>query len=357
METRNEINTKLAQWITHRAENQFADDIALVLTYGSVINGTAHEKSDLDCCFIPKTEKGRSFAADFILAGVGYDIFPISWQRLEQIADLNDFLLPILGDSEILYTASESDRSHFLELRHRLAVHLKDNAFSACAAKKRINNAQQLALQLEDADNMKTCRLLGGQILLSLADAVALANGNYYHYGLKKQYEDLRAHFPDLPPAILTAYLGIMQAQKCATVKTNALQMLDFVKQYLQNSDEPSVTKIKTQPVASVCRDISALSCLYEEICSTFLKIYVSCAGHNAPLAFLSAISLQWDLDEAALLGGPDYDVLSAYSFWNLTGFSEKVHQIETSFITFIAQNGGYIKVYSCFDDFCKADL
>ncbi len=87
-------NDRLIRWIQRRAEG-FRGDIAVIAAYGSYINGTANPRSDVDCYFVPKTERGGKFAATFILAGVGYDIFPMNWARLERIADLRDSLTPL----------------------------------------------------------------------------------------------------------------------------------------------------------------------------------------------------------------------------------------------------------------------
>lgn len=60
------VNDKIINWIVNRAEKYYAEDIALILIYGSYVNGTANAKSDVDCYFIPRTERGYQFAADFI---------------------------------------------------------------------------------------------------------------------------------------------------------------------------------------------------------------------------------------------------------------------------------------------------
>ena len=53
MERRKEINGRLVRWIAEKAEREYAEDISLVLIYGSYVNGMANRRSDVDCCFIP----------------------------------------------------------------------------------------------------------------------------------------------------------------------------------------------------------------------------------------------------------------------------------------------------------------
>ena len=76
---RKELNRQVVRWLKERAAGPFAGDLSLVAAYGSHFNGTETEYSDVDCYFIPKTDRGWEFAADFLLAGVGYDVFPLSW--------------------------------------------------------------------------------------------------------------------------------------------------------------------------------------------------------------------------------------------------------------------------------------
>ena len=92
MTKRKEINDKVVEWITNRVKTEYSEDVSLVLLFGSYINGTANSKSDVDCYYIPKTERGYQLGIGFVIAGVGYDLFPISWERVEGIADLQESL-------------------------------------------------------------------------------------------------------------------------------------------------------------------------------------------------------------------------------------------------------------------------
>lgn len=83
-------------WIQNQVTTHYNTDIALVLLYGSVINGTNNDTSDLDCYFIPKTERALKFSQTFIVDGIGYDIFPMHWETVESIANLDHRLLPCL---------------------------------------------------------------------------------------------------------------------------------------------------------------------------------------------------------------------------------------------------------------------
>ena len=106
---------------------------------GSFINGTANAKSDVDCYFIPKTERGYQFAVDFILNGIGYDIFPMNWERVENIANLKEVLLPCIGDVKILFYAEKEDLEKFKRLQNRLRSNLRDVEYTKNIAKERLS--------------------------------------------------------------------------------------------------------------------------------------------------------------------------------------------------------------------------
>lgn len=70
-------NKRISDCILRRVEKEYPDDISMVLLYGSFINGTANPKSDADCYFIPKTERGYEFGIDFIIDSIGCDILSV----------------------------------------------------------------------------------------------------------------------------------------------------------------------------------------------------------------------------------------------------------------------------------------
>ena len=103
--------------------------------------------------------------------------------------------------------------------------------------------------------------------------------------------------------------------------------------------------------------DASWLAGLYEEISSTFNKIYVCCENGNYILAFLSAVCLQRELDDAKEAGSPSYDLLTYFDFRDLGKLAERTRMIETAFVELITKNGGNIKSYDNYEQFVQADL
>lgn len=76
-----------------------------------------------------------------MIAGVGYDIFPMDWERVRNIANLEEGLLPLVGDVKVLYSASEEDLGRFRGLQVQMKDNLADKQKSQTAARKRAESA------------------------------------------------------------------------------------------------------------------------------------------------------------------------------------------------------------------------
>ncbi len=360
MKKRKEINDKLVTWIVNKVTTEYAEDISLVCIYGSYINGTANSKSDVDCYFIPRTERGYKLADCFIIDGVGYDIFPMSWERVTRIADLQSTLAPLVGDARIIYCRDTSDSERFQAMQERLKSNLSNQEYAGETAAKRCEEAMEMYSGMMQSRGAKDIRKWAGTIIMKLADAVAVYNHDYYHYGLKKQFEDLEHNFLDVSREIVNGYKNVVEAADMEEVKKYTCKMLKDVCEYMNITLAiPEVSDNSEEEEAKECTNVNAswLAGLYEEICSTFNKIYVCCENNNYILAFLSAVCLQWELDDAGSAGCPAYDLLSGFDYTNLNNLWEVTQKVETDFVSFITENGGSIKKYDSFETFKSAAI
>lgn len=356
MKKRKQINNRLVEWIINKVKTEYADDISLVLIYGSYINGTANSKSDVDCYYIPKTNRGYNFAINFIIDNVGYDIFPISWERITKIADLQESLSPLINDVKIIYYNNSSDLEHFQTLQARFKNNLFNKEYVKEISIRKCEEANKMCSMMNLSNKTSEIRKIAGQIMMTLADAIAIYNNDYYHFGLKKQFEDLQNNFTDLPQDIVTRYKNIVEAIDINNVKKHTMKLFNDVCEYLNIKFFPQ--EVSVNEILSTSKiDTLYLAGLYQEIKSTFNKIYVCCENNNYILAFLSAVCLQQDLDEAIEAGCPIYDLLSSFNYKDLHKFAIATQNIEDSFVKLITKNGGYIKKYDSFEQFELANL
>ena len=327
---------QLMDWIGKTVRNHYAGKVALVCLYGSHINGAANEHSDVDCYFVPKTEEGMALARTFLLEGVGYDLFPMSWQRLEAIARLEQSHQSLVRDVQVLYADSPEDLEKLEAVRRQLRDNLADPVFRGREARERFVRACS-RLPLAD-DDLKTARLKAGGLLMDVAEVFAFGQGEYYHYGLKRQFPDLLA-LPQLPEGLEKDYLAVLKAKTSAEIAAACRSLLERCPWPVMQNQQPVVWG--DRPAAA------QLVGLYEEISSTFLKIY-RCAEIGDPvLAFLSAVCLQWEL--------PWVDLLTSYRYEDLTPMAENARAVETQLRRELESAGVSLKEYKTFAEFEQA--
>lgn len=160
--------------------------LSLVLIYGSYVNGTANSKSDVDCYYIPKSECGYDLAVDFMIEGVGYDIYPISWERVEKIADLLENMSPPVGDVNIIYSNSADDVERFKTMQARLKRNLLNDNYVKEIAARRCEEAGCPVYELLSNFNYKELDKLSETTQRIENDLVQLITD---HGGYIKQYD------------------------------------------------------------------------------------------------------------------------------------------------------------------------
>lgn len=357
MTKRNEINEKVIAWIINKVKTEYADDVSLVLLYGSYINGTDNSKSDVDCYYIPKTKRGYNLGIRFIIDDVGYDIFPIPWQRIKRISDLKESHLPLVGDVRVIYHANSNDLERFKKLQSKLRNNLANDKRVKNIARTKCEDANRMCEQLKLCSGLSEIRKIAGQVIMTLADAVAIYNHDYYHFGLKKQYENLASNFPNVPQNIAIGYKKVVTSLNENDIIDNTVDLLKNVCDYMLTSVKSHVNIKSKKVIPTVETNASWLAELYEEISSTFCKIYISCESGNYILAFLSAVCLQRELDDAKEAGCPSYDLLNYFDYRDLGKLAERTQMIEKNFVEFITNNGGYIKSYDNWEAFVQAEL
>lgn len=94
--------------------------------------------------FIPETERGYRLAETFIIDDIGYDLFPMSWDRVDGLANLNEHLTTCLADGVILYARSEADRNRFVDMQNKLKENLANPLFTYNKGLEKISTAMEL---------------------------------------------------------------------------------------------------------------------------------------------------------------------------------------------------------------------
>ncbi|MBP7110385.1 MAG: nucleotidyltransferase domain-containing protein [Firmicutes bacterium] len=359
-------NKQVLDWAVETVRTKYPDDIAILAVYGSYVNGTSHPLSDVDFFFIPKNKRGYEAARTFIIGGIGYDLFPMSWERVEGLSCLKEAIVPLLGDSLVAYHSSEEDLRRFMSLRARLCENLANRGFMLAKALEALGKAEEGYRRMLTAEGVRKTRSFCGRVLLALSDAMAYSNGTYFHKGLKGQYDDLRS-MASLPEGFLVQYDACIEAGDVSELRSAARSMLALCRSHLKPGHtaselesqpvmpataEPHSGAVEKAPVVSgTAVDYKELVSLYEEALSTFNKVYHYCSPNvnDHRMAFISAINLQQVLDEEVQALG--LDVLTSFDHRDLQGLAACAKSAEARLVSFISE-GADIRRFADFDEF-----
>ncbi len=322
---------ELLKMLSELIQTEYAKDVSLLLVYGSSINGTSHEKSDLDVICIPKTEHGWKLSRTFLFNGVGYDVWCSSWEQLEKFARFEDMRVSILADSKLVYFGAEEDKVRYENLKKQ-AVETVRRGLTADLIEK----AEQHIAKAKEyyADLVVYAGLLSaGGILMEIGKAVCLLNHNYLHFGIKKTAEEFLA-LPCLPEDFITIYQAIAEDTKA--VNKNCALLIQNTEKFLKNIKKESVGKIE---------DFAGL---YEEISSHWQKIRWACDHHDAVYAFLSSASLQAMLQEIENTLGievEEWHFMNAFQKDNLFAYRKEADKAEKALVDLLQKNNVAITV------------
>jgi len=138
-----EVGTRLVDWAIKKIESEYRDDVCLLLEHKSLRLGADMETKSFSF-YIPATNRANGLARTFIIDSIGYDLFPMSWDRIERMADVKEYNTTCLADGEILWARSEVDRERFLSLQARLRANLQNPQYMLDRAKKWFDTVMEI---------------------------------------------------------------------------------------------------------------------------------------------------------------------------------------------------------------------
>ena len=279
--------------------------------------------------FVPRTERAMEFARTFIIGGVGYDIYPRSFENLARLAALDDPLTPCLADAHVIFgDAAALAKLH--ELQEILRRHLADAAYMRAVAEKRFTEA---------CENVA----VPGYLLTLLSEVIAALNSSYFRYGIKRQYAELAA-MPAKPADFLAGYDAIVQNP----TRDNCEALFHMVGTFAGFAVTPAAADAAEVQKAQDAADVASL---YEEISSTFGKIYTAAELGDARYAFLAASCLAGEL---AWTGWRLPSLMGAWNAEDLPAFAAHTQAVEAALVHEIEARGAKIRRYADFTEFAE---
>jgi hypothetical protein len=338
--------SKLDNWVLNKIETEYRDDIQLLIGHNSY---RLEQDAGLatSSFFFTDTEKGYGLAGTFIIDGVGYDLFPMSWERIGRMAELDEDNASCVGDATVLYYRNEGDRQRFLDMQARLQKHLEDPEFMVKKALEKVAVAMGLYQTMLFEDSLHRVRKNAGTILDFLANAVAYSSGTYFRHGYTDHMAELAA-FSRKPDNFIKLYQSVVKAETAGDTKARCHEIIYTTMQFL-NAIKGRAVKRWKEP------DYRELASWYEELSYAWREVYHWCDRNEPMNAFMRGCFLQGELDIVSEeFGLEEFDMLGVFDANNLNACRERAQAIENRIVSLIEEQGVSIDRYDTIEQFLE---
>ncbi len=340
---------ELEQWAIDKIKNDYPKDIALLIA----IEGHSLESDCHGLCFdyfVPDTDRGYELATTFILDGVGHDLYPRSWERIDNMANFNDDFHMGLGDAIILYSRSEEDLRKFRDYQELQQKNLGDKAFMYRKALEKLDAAMDIFRTLMFEDKVYKVRMGAGYIAQFLSHAIGYMNGKYFKQRLELPIVELRS-MNMVPEGFVEAYEDLIQAKTIESLQEVSRRMIQMTRRFLETFRDQS----QDQSIDSI--DYQSLAGWYEEGSLAFRRMYIHCDEKNPERVFVDALVMQNEFNIICQeFGLKEVDLMGPFDADHLDAFKKNAKEVEAYIIETIESKGVRINAYGSLDEFLRAN-
>lgn len=326
MQTRNQ---KIIEAIIAKANRDCPGSLALIGIYGSCLTGDTHEKSDLDLLILINDDRGYCLAKAFLQddIGIGHDLYCTTWEALEWDAQFRHPHISKLMDSRIVYLSDPAHLTRLEELR-RKAMSAQPQKYARDTLEEAYSAFGKAVLTREIGE----LRMQAGLCIRKVMDSLALLNGQYFHLGVRRVFEELEA-MENRPENLRQLVVSILTSEDPEAMKSSLGQLLEAAQ-----AQFPAET---SAPVPC--------SGAYEEMVSNWRsKMLLASKTGNIHLSFDSLASFENMLREL----GCNWDVLSDFDPNDLHANVETFDRFLARYKTLLDKAGIPLARYKNIDQF-----
>lgn len=307
-----ERNQKIIDAVIEKADCECPGALALIGVNGSFLTGDFYEKSDLDLLILINDDRGLQLASAFIQDDlqVGHDIYCTTWERLQKDAEYEHPNISKLMEAQVVYCADEKYRER-LELLRKKAKDILEAPFSEkdyAKAEKLFKEAEHCFTLAMISERRSDVLEGAGGAVHYIESAIAMLNKQYFHYGVKRAYEELNA-MKNRPEKLCDRIEDIVSATSVSSLQKHLSTLMRETAAVFHRMRE-------TVAVPKKAATQDALAGTYEEMYSNWRnKMYLAAETGNRHLAFMSLVSAgamfseigsEVNVDRCDILGGYD---------------------------------------------------
>jgi hypothetical protein len=332
----------LSEWAIKKINAEYPDDVALLVAVDGIsVAGDGH--GECFDYFVPVTERGNRLSRTFIIDGIGYDLYPRSWERTEKTALLEARPSFCLMNARILYSRSQGDTDKFEAMRQKLSDNLKDRNFTYKKALAKLDAAMNLYRTLMFEEKLFKARMAAGYIAEYLATGLSWYNGTVAG---ELDIASLASAGAELPEKFLD-YCAMLQG--AGTIEENreiAHMLIGTTRRFLATRKSAGEDK-------SEVKNYAELADWYQELKLTWRNLNYYCNAKDARKAYEVACFLQNELlIEGEEFGFGEPDLLGSFDAHDLRKLSSRAVEIEVHVRSVILSHGVTISEYATVDEF-----
>jgi predicted nucleotidyltransferase len=286
---------RIADLLISRAIETHKDEIDIVGYYGSYAQGKARETSDLDIFYIPAEGENPPVGRTFLIKGVLFDFWAISWDTMEGFATGRNrgwSLAPsIVHHAKILHARSQEQTARFADLRQKVLDLQKPEARPQMI-QRALDEFRSVTAHLGNlhlaiaADDFADVRYAGWKVVVSVWECLALANQVFFDRGLGYIVEQIpRLHSK---PEDLEALIVAITTSDSVSAIGHAAEKLALRTRQLLRELQASLAHHQT------AREVFASG--YPEMKGGLDKILAACEQQRAVAASAAAWLAQFEL-------------------------------------------------------------
>lgn len=332
----------LREWVVNKIKSEYAEDVDLLIAVsGHSVDGDGH--GECFDYFVPATERGNELSQTFIIAGVGHDLYPRSWERLEASVMLQDGPDVCLGNAEVIYARNEDARVRFEETKARFMANLSNPSFVYGKALERLDVAMDIYKTMMFEERLYQVRMGAGYIADYLNQAVAYLNGTFMR--LLDVQEQVKA-FEKLPENFAFYGDAIVCAESMEELKNLSQLMIRTTRKFIQSFKQDMAEQVRAA-------DFADLAGWYQELSLAWRRLSIFCDKGDHRNAFLDACYLQSELNIVGEeFGLKEMDLLGSFNSKELTKLKECAKDLENYMIESIEAQGVKINRYESVQEF-----
>lgn len=330
--------------VIRKAEQICPEALDLIAIYGSCATGDTYEKSDLDLMILINDPKGYGLCECFVLDDVriGYDLYCTTWEMLEWDAQCGHAQLSKLLDSKIVYERDPASMKRLEDLRAKARTLLSSEQRIALA-KGCLDNAKTAYADCFLSEKLSSVRLNAGMVIHNMLGAVMLHNGQYFHRGVKRTFEELARL--NLPFPVEELILSVVRGNTTEEIRNALTALMRSVQQYLQRPSEKSLPTREN------------LTGTYEEMFSNWRnKVFEAADNGDLFSSFMNMGSCQLMISEiTSTVEVPEMDLMGSFDPENLNANVEAFDDMLSQFADIYRKAGFAPKIYESVEAFRKA--